>query len=284
MELKLTRRRFGQLAIASAATAAIANLANKTEAQTTPNTNLVIYGARPEPKAGRVVVQSLNVTTGEVQDVTTATLEIGEQLTGFTSLPDGTLILAISPVRGGKKENNAPRLVFLGTSPKTLTVSGLTKQQLLESVLGTNDGKLIGLVIKSNYTPPISLVDINLQTGEISFTDRVILPGNERFSNLAQCQDGKIHTTAVGQKGDTRLVQLDLGQGKPIDLPELRFNDTVWNSGLNSLACSPANQLFALGKGRYEALYNLYTVNPSDGVMSLVKQNWEVAKITIVRP
>lgn len=280
MKLKLTRRRFGQLAVASAATSAIGTLANKTFAQTS---NLVIYGARPNSKAGTIVVQSLNITTDEVRDVTTATLEIGEQLTGFTSLADGTLIMAISPIRGGKKEDSATRLVVLGTSPKTLAVSGLTKQQLLESLLGLNDGSLIGLVIKRNYTPPVRLVDIYLNTGEIRFTDKVNLPEQERFSNLSQCTNGIIYTTATGQRGETSLVQLALAQGQPIIGAQLKFEDTVWNSGLSSLACSPSDQLFALGARRYESPHNLYTVNPSDGVMALLRK-WDVSKITIPRP
>ncbi len=280
--MKLTRRRFGQLAVASTATAAIGTLANKTFAQTS---NSVIYGARPNPQAGIVVVQSLNVTTGEVKDETTATLEIGEQLTGFTSLADGTLIMVISPIRGGKKEDSATRLVVvvLGTSLKTLAVSGLTKQQLLESVLGLNDGSLIGLVIKRNYTPPVRLVDIYLNTGEIRFTDKVNLPEQERFTNLSQCTNGIIYTTATGQRGETSLVQLALAQGQPIIGAQLKFEDTVWNSGLSSLACSPSDQLFALGARRYESPYNLYTVNPSDGVMALLRK-WDVSKITIPRP
>jgi hypothetical protein len=280
MELKLTRRRFGQLAIASAATAAIANLANKTFAQTP---NLVIYGARPEAKsAGKIFVQSLNLTTSEVKDVTTTTLEPGELLTSLTSLADGTLVLAISPARGGKKDGDATRLVFVGgpSAKDPLIVSGLTKQQRLESLVGLKDGSLIGLVIKSNYTPPVRLAEINLNTGELSFTDKVNLTGNERFSNLAVCPNGTIYTIDTGEGGETSLVQLDQAQGKPITRGQMKINDRVWNSGFSDLTCSPAEQLFALGAPRYQAPYNLYTVNSSNGVMELLRP-WDVAKITV---
>ena len=95
--------------------------------------------------------------------------------------------------------------------------------------------------------------------------------------------NGTIYTTTTGQQGETSLVQLALAQEQPIIGAQLKFEDTLWNSGLSSLACSPSDQLFALGARRYEAPYNLYTVNPSNGVMGLLRK-WDVLKITIPRP
>lgn len=280
MKLKLTRRRFGQLAIASTAVAGLGYLANKTVAQTA----LLIYGARPNPKAGVTAVQSLNVATTAVQELATTNLEPGEKLTGLTSLANAerTLVQVISPVRAGQKQDAPTRLVFLGTSPKTLTVSGLKKQETLQSVLGLNDGSLIGLVIKKNGRPPVDLVTIDVNTGQISLLEKIKLPQTDRFSNLAQCPDGTIYTTAVGRLGETILVQLDLGQGKPNDLAKLNINGAVWNSGLSSLACSPAGQLFALGAPRYVTPNKLYSVDPKDGSMTLQK-DFDVSKITILR-
>lgn len=290
MKLELTRRRFGQLAIASTAVAGIGYLANKTVAQTA----LVIYGARPNAKTGRIDVQALNVTTGEVQPVTTAPLEPGEKLTGFTSLANAerTLVLAISPVRAGKKQDAPTRLVFLGTSPKTLTVSGLKKENTLESLLGTNDGLLYTSVIKKNGRPPVELVTININTNDInasdistvqtSLLDKIKLPQTERFINLAQCPDGTIYTIAVGRLGETSLVQLDLGKEKPNVLAQLNINGAVWNSGLSSLVCSPAGQLLALGAPRYVTPNKVYVVNPSNGTMTLLT-DFDVSKITILR-
>lgn len=279
MNQRLTRRQFGGLALGSTVVAGLSVLTNKTFAQTS---NLVIYGARPLPKDGVIVLQSLNLTTGVINDLTSATLESGEKLTVFTSLADGTFILAISPIRTGKKENEPPRLVFIGGSSanKTLNVSGLTNQVTFESLLGTNDGSLYGLVLKKNFVPPVELVSINKTTGEISLINKIQLPETYRFSNLTQCLNGTIYTNTVGDLGETSLVQLDPGQGKAIPLAQLKFNNQVWDSGLSDLVCSPAGQLFALGTSRYGLTNNLYTVNPKDGAMTLLRE-WDVKNITI---
>jgi hypothetical protein len=279
MMLKLTRRRFGQIALTSAAAAGLGYLANKTVAQTP---NLLIYGARPVTQAGKIVVQTLNVTANVIQDVTSVPIESGEKLTGFTFLANRTIVLSISTVLGGKKKKeNATRLVFVGTAPKTLTVSGLKKEDTLESLLGLKDGSLIGLVIKKNGRPPVNVVSIDTNNGRINVIDKIKLPQTERFSNLAQCPNGKIYTTAVGRLGDTRLVQLDLGQGKVIPLSQLKFDNKVWNNGLNSLICSPGSQLLAFGAPRYESPNKVYIVNPTNGVMTLLVKGFNVAEIAI---
>ena len=285
MKLKLTRRRFGRLAIASTAVAGLGYLANKTFAQTAPP--LVVYGACPNPKAGEIILQSLNLKTGAVQDVTTATLDVGEKLIGLTSLANGTPLLAVGPVRAGKNQNAATRLIFLSTSPRTLTLSGLDGQQYtLESLLGLSDGSLIGLVTRKNNMPPVRLVDINLNTGKVSFTDKVNLPEQERFSQLMQTPNGTVYTTAVRKLGNTRLVRLDLAQTRIVDLALLNFNGKVWNSGLNDMTSSPMspmNELFALGAPRYAPFYNLYKVDTVTGAMTLLKEKWPVTKITMLR-
>lgn len=220
--------------------------------------------------------------TGAVQDVTTATLDVGEKVIGLTSLANGTLVLAVGPVRAGKKENTPTRLIFVGTSPRTLTVSELDRQYALESLLGLNDGSLIGLVIRKNNMPPVRLVDINLNTGEVSFTDRVNLPAQERFSQLMQTPSGSVYATVVGQL-KTKLVRLDLAQRRVMNLALLNFNGRDWNSGLNDMASSPTspgNKLFALGAPRYVSPNNLYIVDASTGAMTLLKEKWEVTKIT----
>lgn len=318
MNQRLTRRRFGQVVIAGSAAAGLTYLANKTEAQTAQTANLPVVGvdtgsitstnnaATPEVNiteldstgAARtgaastnqeLVVESLDVVTGQVKDLTTPQLlqdggtpilHSGEQVTGLTYLSDGRLVVAITPVSTSEKGDAPTRLTILGTSSTTVTVSGLNKQQKLESLVGTSQGGLLGLVVKKNGTPPVSLVDIDVKTGQISFTEKVILPSEQRFSNLAQCPDGKLYTTTVGKQGETNLVQLNLGQQKPITKAQLRFNGSPWNNGLNSLVCSKAGQLLALGARRYESPNNLYTVDPSNGIMTLLKP-FDVARITI---
>ena len=283
MELKITRRRFGRLAIAFTAVAGLGYLANKTLAQTPP---LIVYGVRPSREGGKLTLQSLNVERNTVEDVASTTLDVGEKVLGLTSLANGTLILAVGAVRAGKKENAPTRLIFLGTSPKTLTLSGLSNEYALESFLGLNDGSLVGLVIRKNNMPPVRLADINVSTGDISFTDRINLPAHERFSQLMETPNGTLYTTLVKKLGNTTLVRLDLAQGKVIDIAQLNIDGRVWNSGLNDIISSPTSpmgNLFALGAPRYAPSYNLYNVDAETGAMTLLREKWGVTKITTLR-
>lgn len=310
MEYKLTRRRFGQLAIASTTVAGLSYVASKTLAQT-PNSqtsSLAIVGVSPASptddssptglsitaadtgeatssasNSQQLAVQSLDMGSSQVQSLnlqngTTATIENDEQITGVTYLADGTLVVAVTPVRTGNKGDSPTRLKFPGTSRSDLTLSGLKKQEMLESLLGTKDGKLLGLVMKKNGTPPVRLVEIDLTTG--NFNDRSNLPGNQRFSNLAQCPDGKIYTTSVEGSGATNLVQLDLGSGKPITQVQLKLNNIIWNNGLESLVCSGANQLIGFGALRYQSPKALHTIDPSNGTMTKLT-DFDVAKIAM---
>lgn len=277
MNQRLTRRRFAQIAIASTVATGL-GYANKTSAQTP----LTLYGARPDAQAGVVFLQALNLVTDAVEEMTTAKLDIGEKLIDFTSLVDGTLILAIGPVRSGKKENAPTRLVFLGTSPKTLTISGLKKQEGLESLLGTNDGSLIGLVNKKDNKSSVKLVNINITNGEINLSNKIKLSATKRFSNLVQWSNGTIYTIAVGQEGEVTLVSLDLGQGKASPISQLKFNDQVWDNGLSDLVSSSTDQFFALGASRYESTNNLYSLDTTTGTMTLLRE-FDVTKITPLR-
>lgn len=307
MNYRITRRRFGQLAIAGTAVAGITYLANKTVAQTP---NLVVVGASfgsltssdnttatvlntteigsettdsVKPNL-ELLLPSLNVATAQVQTpspVQGVNIQSDEILSGFTSL-NGTLILAVTPASTSNKGGDPTRLIFLSTPSRTVTVSGLQQQEKLESLLGTNDGKLFGLVVRKSGRPPVKLVEINVQTGAITSSNNIILPNNERFSTLAQCPDGKLYTTSVGRRGETNLVLLDRTQQKPGTAVELRFEGTVWNNGLQSLVCTNAGQLLAFGARRYETPYKLYTVNPSNGEMSLLTE-FDTAVVTIVK-
>lgn len=209
-------------------------------------------------------------------------VETNETLSGFTSLSDGTLVVAATPVTTGKKQATPTRITFLSTPVKTLIISGLKQNQQLGSLLGTNDGRLIGLVNKKNGTPPITLVDIDLQTGEISTISKVKFPTDERASNLAQCPDGKLYTSLVGLNGDTTLVQLDSNQKTPIRLGQLKLNGTAWNNGLQSLVCSATGQLLAFGAQRYETPNAVYSIDKNSGNMTRL-QDFDAAQITLAR-
>lgn len=300
MEYRLTRRRFGQLAIASTTVAGLSYVASKTLAQTpglaivgvrpgsptsadTAATNLSIAAAdtgeatESPSNSQQLVVQSLDLSSARVQPGATSRVEFDEEITGFTYLADGTLVAAVTPIRTSRRGNSPTRLKFLGTTRSDVTVSGLGQQERLESLLGTTDGKLFGLVGRKNGTPPFRLVDVNLQTG--SFNVRLNLP-EQRFSNLAQCPDGRIYTTTVEGSGATNLVQVDLEQGRTLNQVQLRFNDTFWNNGLASLICSSANQLIGFGAPRYVQPNAVYTVDPTTGAMARLR-DFDVSKIAI---
>ncbi len=227
--------------------------------------------------------ETLNrLTDDKVGDRVTPLVESNETLSGFTSLSDGTLVVAATPVSIGRKQATPTRITFLSTPVKTLTVSGLKQNEQLGSLLGTNDGRLIGLVGKKNGTPPITLVDINLQTGEISSISKIKFPNNERVSNLAQSPDGKLYTSLLGLKGDTTLMQLDSNQKSPIKLAQLKLNGQAWNNGLQSLVCSATGQLIGFGAMRYETPNAVYSIDKNSGNMTRL-QDFDAAQITIAR-
>ncbi|MBE8970297.1 hypothetical protein IQ277_30025 [Nostocales cyanobacterium LEGE 12452] len=310
MNYKVSRRRFGQLVLAGTVVSGLSYLTKKALAET-PSLNIVGIGSSPLVTTDPTVITEVNTTelventalnsvstdikpvglvlqslmTGKAQvltDKTTPLLEPNEILSGFTSLSDGTLVVAITPVALSRRQATPTRITFLGTSVKSLIVSGLKPNQQLGSLLGTNDGRLIGLVGKKNGTPPIRLVDINLQTGEISPISKIKFLDNERVSNLAECPDGILYTSIVGAYGETTLVQLDPNQKKPIRLGQLKVNGQAWNNGLQSLVCSTTGQLLAFGAMRYETPNAVFIVDKNSGNMTRL-QDFDTAQITRAR-
>jgi len=274
MSLMITRRRFGQLAIGSTAVAAIGYLANKTFAQTT---DLLLYGLRVDSE-GKLAVETLNVVSGLTQDVSKnltddIALKDGDQVTGFTSLSDGTLVVCITPAsdKGKKKQKEAdpPHLIYLGTSTK-ITISGLKdKKETIVDIVGTQDGKLLGLVAKRNGRPPNKIVSIG-RDGKISKEDKV--PGRQRVTNLAESSDGTIYTATVDD------------DGKPtVDEKKLTSDKKNLNNGLNSLVGDSSNKslFYVLAADRYETTRSVLRVNvSSDEDAKLLKEDWEVNKMT----
>jgi hypothetical protein len=308
MNYKLSRRQFGQLALAGTVVSGLSYLTKKAFADTPsldivgitstsiisdptaiPEVNTTELDNNPpnilptDIKPVGLVLQSLITAKAEViADKTTPLLEPNEILSGFTSLSDGTLVVAITSVTTSRKQAALTRITFLGTPVKTLIVSGLKQNQQLGSLLGTIDGRLIGLVGKKNGTPPIALVDINLQTGEISSISKVKFPNDERASNLAECPDGKLYTSLVGFNGDTTLVQLDSNQKRPIRLGQLNVNGKAWNNGLQSLVCSATGQLLAFGAMRYETPNAVYSLDKNTGNMTRL-QDFDVTQVAVAR-
>jgi hypothetical protein len=315
MNYKLSRRQFGQLALAGTVASGLSYLGNKAFAQTPSpniaNLNIVGIGSSSIITTDQTVVPEVNITESDdstapnivptvikpvglvlqslitgnsqvVADKNTPLLEPNEILSGFTSLSDGTLVVAITPVTTSRRQATPTRLTFLGTPVKTLIVSGLKQNQQLGSLLGTIDGRLIGLVGKKNGTPPILLVDINLQTGEISSISKIKFPNDERVINLAECPDGKLYTSLIGLNGDTTLVQLDSNQKKPIALAQLKVDGKALNNGLQSLVCSATGQLLAFGAMRYETPNVVYSVDKNSGNMTRL-QGFDATQITLAR-
>jgi hypothetical protein len=273
MSLMITRRRFGQLAIGSTAVAAIGYLANKTFAQTT---DPLLYGLRVDGE--KLAVETLNPVSGGIQDVSEnltsgITLDTGDQVTGFTSLSDGTLVVCVTPAsdKGKKKQKDAdpPYLRYLGTSTK-ITISGLKdKKETLVDIAGTQDGKLLGLVAKRNGRPPNRIVSIG-RDGKISKEDTI--PGSQRATNLAESADKTIYTATVDD------------DGKPtVDEKKLKSDQKNLNNGLNSLVGDSSNKslFYVLASDRYEITRSVLRVDvSSDEDAELLKEGWEVNKMT----
>lgn len=247
MNLRIRRRRFGQLAIASAATAAIANLGSKAVAQ---QPSEVIFGVSlgksslvgglissitdlvnntpaislisSDLVSGRdissvelpsITVDNINTTVETVAKAATSVLR--ERLTGLTTLSDNTLVIAsVSTSRNG----NVTRLVF--TDPKSsrpqnsLKLSGFpTNTSTVESILATEDNNLLSVISLNEGITPFDFATIDTKTGKVTSGVELALPAVEvdrRYSNLASSPDGTIYATTLGREGGTTLVQLDL--------------------------------------------------------------------------
>lgn len=278
----IKRRRFVQLMFANAvAVGVFGNLAKKSLALDNYLPQL-LYGVRII--SGRVLLLALDLTTGQIQDLSATTPEItllpNERISSFTLLPNGTFILATAPVTAtitGPPASLSRLLSF--SSPQTLpTLQGLDNNSTVESLLGINDLELLSIVSLNQGTPPFRLATINLQTGQVSFINELLLPPIQRFSNLAQCPYGHIYATSIGREGSTGLVQLDLQQGSLINLSQLSFDNQFLSNDLASLAYSPSDPLFALGDPTYKGTNSVFSVNEISGVIEFVT-DFEADKI-----
>ena len=256
----------------------------------------VIYGIKAASDG--LVLQSLNLETGQIQDQSDRLGELSwqshERLTGLVSLPGGILML-VSTYGTDRNTANRNRIVSVGTSPISLRVSEtnlealnldvseLNQNSTIESLLITNDDSLFTIVSEKAGIPPLYLATINRQTGQVRFIADFSLPPEQQFGNLTQCPDGTIYATSIGREGYTRLVQIDLQRQQLIELSPLRFKDQPWLNDLSSLACSLSGQLYGLGDPEYTRTNSLFTVNVSTGAMSLVRE-FGVDKITFARP
>ena len=302
MNLRIKRRRFGQLAIASAATAAITNLAGKVAAQSSPETlysasvssTSVVSNTNTTPP---ITVKSSNVTSGQqltnfaVPSTTVSTpntpvettpkatsTQPNTRLTGLTSLSNGTLA---KTTVSSSKNGDVTQLIFTDpTTSKTvntLKVSGFpNNNSTVESLLAPkNTNNLIAIISLNQGIPPFDLGAIDPTTGKITTSSSAGLPtlnSSQRYSNLTQASDGTIYATNLGREGTTYLVRVDLANRSVTRVVQLSYNNKPLNSDLLSLAVSSSGQLYALANPNHESTNSLFIVDIKSGVLSFVRQ------------
>jgi len=246
--IRLKRRRFGKLALASAATTLLSSIATKTAAQ---QPQLTIYGVRLTSASSRItedlvdastanktpgiilqavnLVQNQEVLTTEIaeqivqnQQETTETInkafvikKPSERITGFTALSDGIFVVAVS---AATRKGDFSRFILFNEDgkrsiPKGLKARRIKKKNTVESLLAIQNNQLLGVVSLNQGQPPFELAVINSRSGQVDSGASLGLPDlplNHRFSNLAQSADGRIYATAMDSEGIPTIVQLDL--------------------------------------------------------------------------
>jgi hypothetical protein len=203
----------------------------------------------------------------------TPVLTVSETISAFAALADGTFLVAITPVPGTSQAASPTRLTRLSqTSATSVPARGLTALEHVSTLVGTPAG-VLALAERRNGRPPNRVVQLDPQSG--SATDRIQLPAGRRFTTLAQCPDGQLYTSVVGNDGETSLVNLTTGGSV-----QLSYLGEVWNNGLASLVCSATNQLFALGAMRGKWPNGVHLIDTRDGSLTRIA-DFDVAKMTL---
>ncbi|MBD2772980.1 hypothetical protein [Iningainema tapete] len=310
MNLRIRRRRFGQLALASAATAAIANLGTKAVAQSPAN----LFGIRFSSGSGPRTIEdvssvtnvvnttpeltlfSTNVATGSTiatLPIPTTTVSnqnapinltptltpvesIEERLTSLTNQSDGILV---STVVSSTDDGVATRLVFTNPnssqSPTSVRLSGFpNNNSTVESLVATRANSLIGLISTNASVLPFELATIDRTTGNVISGASSGLPRldpTRGYGTLAQSPDGTIYIVTTGREGTATLAQFNVGSGISTTVP-LTFNNKPLGNGLLSLTISPSGEFYALANPNYQEVNSLFTLDPRTGVLTLVRQ------------
>ncbi len=268
-----------------------------------PNSNSIEdYTKLPSIDTPVSALQGLTVLRLNVRTLTSKRTVIAEPLlapsdciSGVTYLSDGTLLVVINPDAGGPNGALPPRLVTLKGKriSDVALVSGLSKDQGLDSLRLLRSGVLIGLVTKKDGTGPAHLVEVNPKTGAISFTNLVSLPVDRRFSALAEAPDGKLYTSVFRANGTTELWTLDMTNRTASllinltalsgctsktcsNVPEV----TPWYHGIQSLMVTPEGQLLAHGNLEYFLPDSLYAINLATGFMTEL-DSYPVARVAL---
>jgi len=316
MHLRLKRRKFGQLALASAATTVLSNLATKAVAQ---QPQLNIYGVRLTPasssiRADLAEATSANITPGIIlqsvdlvnnqelstaeisgqtvqnqQDATETTSQAfvinkpSERVTGFTALSDGTFVAAVS---AATKKGEFSRFIFFSadgknSTPKALKAKKIKKHNTVESLLAIQNDQIISIVSLNQGQPPFELALIDLKSGQVNSGAALALPNlplSNRFSNLAQSTDGTIYATTMDAEGVPILVNLDL-QNKSAITGRGKINRLVRLSFNNSPLESDLNSLAFSSSNQLFALAN----PQNEGTNSLFTVDLKTGEMKFVR-
>ncbi|KOP27178.1 hypothetical protein AMR41_07490 [Hapalosiphon sp. MRB220] len=207
--------------------------------------------------------------------------ELIERITGFTALSNGTFVLISTALT---KHGNYNKLLFFDRrSSKSQKISGFKKVNCtIESLVATQDDKLIGIVSLNGGIPPFEMVIINPKNGKVSSDSDLCLPElppDRRFSNLALSPDGKIYATSLGVEGVPRLIQLDLdnrsmitGKVNIVTLSPLMFDKQPLRNDLLSLTFSPSGKVYALADPKNEKTNSLFSVDIETGEMTLMSK------------
>lgn len=260
MEL-ISRRRFGQIAIASGAAVAIGGLINKTAAQTP---KVVILGVTPgtvntdtsetvdlddvtdddeensiEDNADAkrpVIIESFDVSSGKTTTIskTKPILEGGEQLSGVAVSQKGTLVVATTTTAADK--NNSNRLISVdGNSVDTKEVSGVAKDESLE-LIELPDGSLAGVVKKENGTGTRKIVDVEPESGTVKKRTAPTKVPNKRSSRL----QNNNNSTAVAKQQNGKLQTQKPTSGEPtVEVPSELPSDKEYK---NLVICADGNR------------------------------------------
>jgi hypothetical protein len=226
-------------------------------------------------------------------------LSPSDRISGVTYLADGSLLVVINPDSGSAKGAEPSRLLRLHkkspdgwdiTGP--LYVSGLSKDQGLDSLCLLRSGKLLAMVTMKDGSGPAHVVEVHPEAG--TFTKLVSLPIDRRFSALAEARNGKLYTSVFRNNGTTELWTLDMSSGKAEFLKGLITRvgcttdvfclpapvDTPWYHGLQSLIVTPKDQLLAHGNLEYFLPDSLYKIDVGTGVMTEIA-SYPVARVSL---
>lgn len=247
-----------------------------------------------------LTVQHLDVHTRHSKRTVIAEplLSPSDCISGVTYLADGTLLVVVTPDASSANGALPPRLLLLNENQISgiVPVSGLSKDQRLDSVRLLRSGLLIGMVTKKDGTGPAQVVEVNPKTGAVSFTNLVRLPADRRFSALVEAPDGKLYTSVFRYDGTTELWTLDLTNKTATFLSKLTTasrcsNQTCagfdnihgvisWYHGIQSLIVTPAGQLLAQCNLEYRLPDSLYDINVGTGLMTEI-ESFPVARAAL---